>query len=219
LNLCFVEQLGVAAANGSWLPTDDFLDREYLFILNSDYSETPDNFYTSRSIYENGSDFDVLYGWWPLVAEGHSNEELAAGQSLSIEAGYYNRPEDRFTFSTLAGGDDVIAAGAASLDGVHPLPNPYFHATDLEASSSDRQIEFVGLPATELTIEIYNLAGELIRELHKTDPTEPVMWDVRTEAGLPPASGIYIYRVVAPGVGEKIGKIAVFTEVEEVRRF
>jgi hypothetical protein len=219
LNLCFVEQPGLPAADGTWLPTHDPSDREYLFILNSDYSETPNDFYTTRSIYEDGADFDVLYGWWPLVADGHSNDELAAGQVLDIDAGYFNKPEDRFTFSTFVGGEDVIAAGLASLDGVHPLPNPYFHATDLETGSSEHEIDFVGLPATELTIEIYNLAGELIRELHKTDPTDRLTWDVRTETGLPVASGVYIYRVVAPGVGERVGKLAVFTEVERVRRF
>ena len=84
----------------------------------------------------------------------------------------------------------------------------------------DGRIEFVGLPAAELTLEIYNLAGDLIRTLRKDDLTaSTLVWDVRTESGLPPASGMYIYRVIAPGIGEKVGKLAVFTEVEQLRRF
>ncbi|MBD3298414.1 MAG: T9SS type A sorting domain-containing protein, partial [candidate division Zixibacteria bacterium] len=184
------------------------------------YSETPDEYYTSRLLLDNADEFDVLYAWWPAVAPGHSNTELADGQVLSVEAGYYNKPEDRFEFATLAGGDDVVDAGAARLDDVHPVPNPYFHATDLEPDAGTGLITFVGLPATEVTLEIYNLAGELIRTLTKDNlQSSRLTWDVKTTHGLPPASGIYIYRVVAPGVGSKVGKIAVFTEVEQVQRY
>jgi hypothetical protein len=41
-----------------------------LFVLNSDYSETEDEFYTTRSIYFNADEFDVLYAWWPTVFPG-----------------------------------------------------------------------------------------------------------------------------------------------------
>jgi len=222
LNVCFVEQIGLASADGTWLPDneDPISTREYLFVLNSDYSETPNEQYTTRSIYEDAYDFDVLYAWWPAVAEGHSNTELTDGQVLRVDAGYFNKSADRFTFGTMRGGTDVIAAGTATLRGVHPVPNPYFHTTDLETSLTDHRIEFVGLPAAELTLEIYNLAGELIRTLTKSDVTAgTLVWDVTTDAGLPPASGVYIYRVIAPGIGETVGKLAVFTEVEQVRRF
>ncbi len=221
LNVCFVEQFELATHDNHWLPSDDPITaREYLFILNSDYSETPDEYYTSRLLFDNADEFDVLYAWWPAVASGHSNTELADGQVLRVEAGYFNKPEDRFVFSTLAGGDDVVGAGAARLDDVHPVPNPYFHATDLEPDAGSSQISFVGLPATDVTIDIYNLAGELIRTLTKENVQQGMMfWDVKTSHGLPPASGIYIYRVTARGVGSKVGKIAVFTEVEQVQRF
>ena len=222
LNVCFVEQIGLASADGTWLPDneDPISTREYLFVLNSDYSETPNEQYTTRSIYEDAYDFDVLYAWWPAVAEGHSNTELTDGQVLRVDAGYFNKSADRFTFGTMRGGTDVIAAGTATLRGVHPVPNPYFHTTDLETNLTDHRIEFVGLPAAELTLEIYNLAGELIRTLTKSDVTAgTLVWDVTTDAGLPPASGVYIYRVIAPGIGETVGKLAVFTEVEQVRRF
>lgn len=220
LNVCFVEQSGLASADHTWLPNDDPSAREYLFVLNSTYSETPNEYYTTRSLYDDAYDFDVLYSWWPIVADGHSNTELATGQIIRVDAGHYNKPDDRFTFKTMSAGDDVVASGAATLKGVHPVPSPYFHATDLETDLSKGRIEFVGLPATEVTLEIYNLAGELIRTLHKDDLTaSTLVWDVRTESGLPPASGMYIYRVIAPGIGEKVGKLGVFTEVEQVRRF
>lgn len=219
LNVCFVEQAGLASEDHTWLPTDDPSAREYLFILNSTYSETPNEHYTTRSLYEDAFDFDVLYAWWPIVAEGHSNTELAAGQTIRIDAGHYNKPDDRFTFGTMTAGDDVVASGEASLKRVHPKPSPYYHLSN-PRKGEDTGIEFINLPATDVTVQIYNLAGELIRTLHKEKLGDASLtWDVKTESGLPPASGMYIYRVIAPGVGEKVGKVAVFTEVEQVLRY
>jgi hypothetical protein len=37
---------------------------------------------------------------------------------------------------------------------------------------------------------------------------------VKTENGLLVASGIYLYVIDAPGFGVKVGKMAIFTEVE-----
>ena len=219
MNVCFVEQAGLASEDHTWLPTDDPSAREYLFILNSTYSETPNEHYTTRSLYEDAYDFDVLYAWWPIVAEGHANTELAAGQTIRIDAGHFNKPEDRFTFGTITAGDDIVASGEASLKKVHPVPSPYYHLSDPDRGV-DEGIKFVKLPATDVTVEIYNLAGELIRTLQKEKTIDDfVTWDVKTESGLPPASGMYIYRVIAPGIGEKVGKVAVFTEVEQVLRY
>jgi hypothetical protein len=54
--------------------------------------------------------------------------------------------------------------------------------------------------------------------LRKVTPTSgEISWDVLTESNLPPASGIYIYRISVPGVGHKVGKLAIFTEREQLR--
>jgi hypothetical protein len=221
LNVCFVEQFALASEDSYWLPPDDAADggREYVFILNSDYSETEDPYYTSRSIYFDGADFDVLYAWWPAVAEGHSNTELAAGQVLSIQINKYNTTADRFQFATLRAGTEE-ARNVSSLDGVYAVPNPYLHGTDLEEDQRHRLIKFVGLPPVDATVEIYNLVGERIRVLRKERPEDgEVYWDVLTENGLPPASGVYIYRVVAEGVAPKTGKLALFVDRERLRQF
>jgi hypothetical protein len=223
LNVCFVEQYHLASEDNAWLPPDDDPEtggREYLFILNSDYSETPSDDYTSRNIRTNAAEFDVLYAWWPTVAEGHSNSELADGQILSITVNRYNTPADRFTFTTPSAGVDDQEAGGSTLRNVHPIPNPYFHGTDLESDPNHRQIKFVNIPSGEATLEIYNLAGELIRRITKDDPLASyVTWDVLTTNGLPPASGLFIWRMIAPGLKPKVGKLAVFTEEEKLRQF
>jgi hypothetical protein len=56
-----------------------------------------------------------------------------------------------------------------------------------------------------------------VRTIKKDDPSAITSWDLLTEKGLPVASGIYIYVVDAPGFGQKIGKIAVFTEAEVLK--
>jgi hypothetical protein len=73
-------------------------------------------------------------------------------------------------------------------------------------------IKFHHMPA-QATISIYNLAGERVRTIdHESGAIAE--WNALTDQGLPVASGIYIYVVDAPGFGQKIGKMAVFTEQE-----
>lgn len=221
LNVCFVEQFALASEDSYWLPPDDAPDggREYIFILNSDYSETEDPFYTSRSIYDDGAEFDVLYAWWPAVADGHSNTELAAGQVLAIQINKFNTTADRFQFSTVRAGSDE-AREQSALDQAFAVPNPYLHGTDLEEDQRHRLIKFVGLPPVDVTVEIYNLVGERIRVLRKDSPIDAeIHWDVLTENGLPPASGVYIYRLLAPGISPKTGKLALFLDRERLRQF
>ena len=221
LAVCFVEDAKLVSSDSYWLPPDDAGDggREYLFILNSDYTPDPQEYYTTRSIYDNGEEFDVLYAWWPVVAEGHSNSELAAGQTLSFAVTKFNTTSDHFAFSTLrAGSEDAKAE--ASLSDVYAVPNPYLHGTDLESDQRHRLIKFVNLPAVDATVQIYNLAGELIRTIQKDKPEDAeVTWDVLTQKGLPPASGVYIYRIMSAGLKPKVGKLAVFMDQERLGQF
>ncbi|MBI3872215.1 MAG: hypothetical protein HY304_03950 [candidate division Zixibacteria bacterium] len=223
LNVCFVEQFQLASEDCHWLPPDDDPatgGREYLFILNSDYASEPSDYYTSRSIRDNADEMDVLYAWWPTVAPGHSSSELADGQSLKISVNKINTQADRFTFTPPRAGAAGADQGGLSLNNIHPVPNPYLNERDLVEDPRHRQIKFVNFPAVPATLEIYNLAGELIRAVQKSDPASSFMtWDVLTENGLPPASGIYIYRITSPGLKPKVGKLGLFTEREKLGQF
>jgi len=221
LNVCFVEDAALASNDETWLPPDDdpLGGREYLFILNSDYSDEPDEYYTARNILADGFDFDVLYAWWPAVNEGHSNEELADGQLLTISVFRFNAPDDQFEFSITAAGDEG-ATNNASLAQVHPVPNPYVHGLNTATGEPISGIKFVNLPASAATVEIYNLVGERIASVEKNDLAASwVLWDVRTLHGLPPASGLYVYRIIVPGVGERVGRVALFTGEERLQQY
>lgn len=221
LNVCFVEQFALASEDSYWLPPDEAPDggREYIFILRSDYTEAPQEYYTSRSVFNNAEEFDVLYAWWPAIAEGHSGAELADGQVLSFTVYKANTVADRFAFKTIRAGSED-AKDVSALDGAYAVPNPYLHGTDLELDQTNRLIKFAGLPPVDATVEIYNLVGERIRTLRKDRPEDSeVHWDVLTEKGLPPASGVYIYRITSPGLSPKTGKLALFIDRERLRQF
>ena len=102
----------------------------------------------------------------------------------------------------------------SALDAITVAPNPFYLYGPYDPTAGNYKIQFHNLPE-ECTITIYNLAGEFIREIVKDDPTTGIAtWGATTWNNLPVASGIYIYVVDAPGYGQKIGKMAVFMEVE-----
>jgi hypothetical protein len=75
------------------------------------------------------------------------------------------------------------------------------------------------LPRT-CTVRIFNLAGDLVRTLEKTDETTSILeWNLLNEKEIPVASGFYIYHVDAPGIGSVYGKMAIFLEKERLNTF
>ena len=88
---------------------------------------------------------------------------------------------------------------------INVVPNPYHAFNAYERTRLQNLVKFVNLPQ-ECTIKIYNLSGTLIRTLGKDNPQTFLDWDIRNEARIPVASGVYIVHVDVPGVGEKILK-------------
>ncbi len=122
-----------------------------------------------------------------------------------------NTPADTFTFVTEV---LTVSQNEAALDAINVVPNPFYLNGPYDPAPGNTQIRFQHLPAT-CTISIYNLAGDLVDQIEKDDPSTSVAtWGVRSSNLLPLASGIYIYVVEAPGFGSKVGKMAIFTEVE-----
>jgi hypothetical protein len=102
------------------------------------------------------------------------------------------------------------------LDSIYVAPNPYVAVNPLEPRSrnipgrGDRRVDFRNLPR-EVTIRIFTISGRLINTLHHTSNSEFdsfISWDLKSNDGLDVAYGVYIYHVNAPGIGEKIGRIA-----------
>ena len=123
--------------------------------------------------------------------------------------------EDVFEFTTQA---SFVSSDKAvnDMDKIKVVPNPYFGASAFEGKNNyingrgTREIQFRYLPS-ECMIRIFNIAGELVREIHHSESINfgTGSWDLLTKDNLDASYGIYIYHVSAPGIGEKVGKFAI----------
>jgi len=144
----------------------------------------------------------------------------AAGTIVRFNSTVPNGIADTFTFTTKPVGSDDGTVVAKSLADVMVIPNPYYNYSVLETDQFDRVVKFVNLPPTRCTIRIFNIAGDLVRELVKENLADAeFVWDVETEQGLYVASGIYGYYIEAEGIGDTFGKLIVFTEVEQLKTY
>lgn len=121
------------------------------------------------------------------------------------------------TFRFVASAPAAVTANAG-LNNVRAVPNPYYLASEYDTDSYNRVMRFSNLP-TECTISIFTLSGDLVRKLSKNSPESYFNWDIENQDGIPLASGIYVFVVEAPGMGHKIGKLALFTEREQLQQY
>jgi hypothetical protein len=87
-------------------------------------------------------------------------------------------------------------------DQVAVVPNPYRGGADWDLIPSERdptgtKIAFRNLPATESTIRIYTLAGDLVKDevVDGSDSNGTYFWNMITRNGQNIVSGVYLYSV------------------------
>ncbi|MEA1875327.1 MAG: hypothetical protein U9N86_00550, partial [Bacteroidota bacterium] len=93
----------------------------------------------------------------------------------------------------------------AALDLIRVVPNPYYGYSSYELSQLSNMVKVTNLPMT-CTVSIYSLNGNLIRRFTKDSDQTFLEWDIKNQYGIPIASGVYIFHIDAPGIGEKIVK-------------
>jgi hypothetical protein len=210
--------------DGTWGPTTSGNGgREYLFLGNTTYTDTEKPEYAvDDAIALGGSDasLPLLYAFTArAVDDAHpypnNGELLKYTWSIPVAA----TSNDVITVHTAGAERNNVVLAQSGMDRIRVVPNPYYTRSNYELNQFNRQIRFTNLPAT-CTIRIFNLAGDLISTLQKTDPnTSLFTWDVLTENQLPVGSGVYIYQVDAPGVGQVHGRMIVFMEKERLNNF
>jgi len=184
--------------------------REWLWIFLADYSATPVAEYQLNAIDDP---MPIMY--W---ATWNRRQDVAweAEDEFLIIPSRQNGVLDVYSFVATA---PVATSGAGILDDIKVVPNPFYLYGPYDPAVGNHQIKFNNLPA-ECTINIYNLAGEFVDQIHKDDASTAIAtWDGLTDSGLPVASGVYLYVVEARGYGTKIGKFAVFMEVEVLKKY
>ncbi len=134
---------------------------------------------------------------------------------------------DEYTFST---SQSVVTSQAAmakaQLQKINIVPNPYWAFNSGERDPINRFIRLTNLPGSGATVRIFTLAGELVRVINDaaraTDGTNGLQyanWDLRNDAGIPVASGVYIVHVEVPGVGTTVRKAVVMLPEERLDIF
>jgi len=224
LNIAIVEQNGSPVHDRFWSPTTNSGDREYLFILNSDYDgDSPDVSgnkhldYTSYRIYNNAGLFDVIYALWS-VRKSDESPLFKEGDSLTI---YANIPPvlvpdsaaDVYVVNT--SGYEYLynnkEAALAEIEKINVFPNPYYGLNVREPNRLNKFVTFNHLPPNAI-IRIFNLAGVLVKTI-KDYTGQFATWNLKNEHNLPVASGIYIVHVDMPDLGKsKVLKLAIVQE-------
>jgi hypothetical protein len=93
--------------------------------------------------------------------------------------------------------------GKKNLDLVNVVPNPYRGYSSYENSPIDSRVKITNLPP-DCTITIYDMAGNLIRRVNKSDVNTYYEWDLKNGSNVPIASGLYLIHVKTKDLGEKI---------------
>lgn len=207
-----------ASQDGLYYPTTDGAgEREYFFIFNSTYTGVANPAFNSAGYPVDGTS-PVMYALW-VHGRDDENPYPDNGESITYTWANPGSANDLFTFSPTAPTLDDLARAGRELDRIRVVPNPYYGRSNYERNQFARQIRFMNLPAV-CTIRIFNLSGDLVRTLNKSDAqTSALTWDALTENDLPVGSGVYIYQVEAPGAGRTVGRMVVFTEKERLNNF
>lgn len=114
-------------------------------------------------------------------------------------------PKFLFTTSNIATSLNNLPAAESALDIIRVVPNPYYGGSQYEASQLDNAVKITNLPEV-CTISIYSTNGTLIRQIKKDTKLTEIVWDLKNTYNVPIASGVYLFHIDAPGIGEKVVK-------------
>jgi hypothetical protein len=193
---------------GDFNTTNNNTTREFGFILKVPYSETPD---PSLQIDILNNPFPVMY--W-LAVNRRGNVAYADEDEFAIFPHRPNTPADVFEFTGLKRPDFDASIAKADVAKINVFPNPYYALNSAETNRFVRFVTFNFLPE-KATIRIFNVAGQLVRTLEKSDTSQFLRWDLNNQSNFPVASGMYIAHIDMPDVGAtKVLKFAVIQEQE-----
>ncbi|HYM82262.1 MAG TPA: hypothetical protein VEY91_12740 [Candidatus Limnocylindria bacterium] len=207
-----------ATHDSTWrLPTDD-LDlggREYVAAFLTPYSDTPKPFYEA-DVFDEGLTPGLYAMWVHLRAATDVVDDGDVFKFIWANPATANDVYDIST-SQLVRNDAAVASGR--LNGIRAVPNPYYNRSRYELNQFARVIRFINMPELA-TVRLFNLGGELVRTLNKTDASSSVLdWDLLTAAQLPVASGVYIFHVESSTGETSFGRLVVFMEKERLNNF
>ena len=124
--------------------------------------------------------------------------------------------DDIFSFSTTSSQEESLVE-KENMDEIYVVPNPYVVSSNIEPldlqnprDRGSRRVYFANLPAN-CTINIYTMAGELVRSLQHNSSIEDGIenWDLTTSDNFPVSFGMYIFHVKSENGNESTGRLAI----------
>ena len=194
--------------------TSDNTPREWFFIFDVDYSETP-----KAELQVDLLNETVPMLWWGVVNRRSTAPDFVSGSEFTILANQINTPTDVFAYDA----PSVEYSGETAVNDVQRInvvPNPYYGVNSEEINKYNRFVTFTHLPKVAV-IRIFNLGGILVRVIRKESDSQFERWDLANDSGLPVGSGLYIAHIEMPELnGEvKILKLAIVQEQQILDRF
>jgi hypothetical protein len=148
----------------------------------------------------------------PMLEPGRSLLETTAKVKLRVEKPYKDFATASVTNAGLPmyefdmSGLEVSLSNDVALDStltmINVVPNPYYAYSQYESGQLDNRIKITNLPE-ECTVSIYNVSGTLMRRFNKADPKTSLDWDLKNNADIPVATGVYLIHVEIPNIGER----------------
>lgn len=183
--------------------------REWLFIFGTDYSETPNPAYQVEAI---GNRLPIMYF---ITWNRRGDVPFTNQDAIALIPARVNTVNDIFEFTSPAP-QKGATYDKASADKVGVFPNPYYAFNPAETNRLVRFVTFNNLPPTA-TIRIFNLAGQNVRTLLKSDASQFMRWDLNNEDNFPVASGMYIAHIemTLPSDGSKVTKVLKIAVIQE----
>lgn len=204
INCLFWARSGNATVDGGvvW----NTADRQYLWVVNTPYSNTP---------IDPASQVVKDHGTWNLVVY---KSTFNKGDVLRIN---YDNPLvpglDEFTFSN-KGYVYSVETVRSQLDKINVFPNPYYGFQYRETAPNNKYVTFSHLPE-KAVIRIFDLSGVLVKTIdHVPTNGQFETWNLANDNNYPVASGIYVAYIDMPDLGTtKVLKLAVIQEQQMLK--
>ena len=150
----------------------------------------------------------------PVLAPNHDLLESDVRIQVRINHPYQKKtytglnngnPAYRFNTTGIASAINQNTTAIDVLDDIRIVPNPYYGYSSYENNNVDNRVKITNLPQI-CSITIYNMTGQLVKRIDKDNSSAFVDWTLKNHKDIPIASGVYIFHIEVPGVGEKIVK-------------
>lgn len=117
----------------------------------------------------------------------------------------FNMPFYKFSTAGIAmtNSDEL---GIDAMEIINIVPNPYYGYSSYEKTQLDSRVRLINLPK-KCEISIFTLNGSLVRKVKKDETDDKHVtywdWDLKNNAGIPIASGLYVIHIDGYELGSK----------------